>query len=75
METMGVNKFEASIPILAFSEGDSTQYSSIIQKRERIENNAVLDAPLMSIRPFAYLIEENCNAVKKITINRDRSIN
>ena len=52
METMGVNKFEAPIPILAFSEGDSTQDSSIIQKRERIENSAVLDEPLMSIRPF-----------------------
>lgn len=53
METMGVNKFEALIPILAFSGGDSTQDSRIIQKRERIENNAVLDEPLMSIRPFA----------------------
>ena len=46
---MGINKFEASDLILAFSGGDSTHDLRIIQKRKRIESNAVWDEPLMPI--------------------------
>jgi len=52
MITMVVNKYETSISILAFSGGNSTRGSRIIQKREKIEDNAVLDEPLMSFRPY-----------------------